>query len=479
MKRHTRQTKKGCNSRNCRGIALAWTAIVLVVMIGMVGLSIDWGKAVWNVHQMQNAADAAALAGAQVVKFDPTAAIPRAYDIGLENHVDGLAVTLSKTDGVDITVGRWIRQHREFLATTDTPDAVRVRVRRGDKLGSDRPPLAMLFAPLFGTNPVNASREAVAWDCTYSGAALICLSTTAQPALKIWGNAEVDVSNGGIHVNSSATPAVQVGGSAEIECGFLNSVGETQPGADAAAWDSYFKSLPFSVNTQDTSGVTAIDDPVAAAMGGNNELDLPRDAGGNLIYGTVKTGTTITKAGAATINSSCTLGPGYFPGGITMKGGKTIVLDPTLGWDSSTMGQPVFFLGGVGLIANNGSLTGHGVTIYITDAKSAKLDLGGNITIDLTSPGDEAGTSVDGMAGISIWVDPDNTNDVTLNGCVGEGVAGTLYFPGSHVDIEGTPGDGCTQLIAASMDVTGNVNIGVDYDKRNFGNNMAVSYIVR
>jgi len=71
---------------NRRGIALAWTAIVLFVMVGIVGLSIDWGKLTWNVHQMQNAGDAGALAGAHVVKFnwqnatDPNGARQRPSD---------------------------------------------------------------------------------------------------------------------------------------------------------------------------------------------------------------------------------------------------------------------------------------------------------------------------------------------------------------------------------------------------------------
>ena len=54
--------------RNPRGVALVWTAIMLFVMIGIVGLSIDWGWATLDAHQLQNASDAAALAGAMLVK---------------------------------------------------------------------------------------------------------------------------------------------------------------------------------------------------------------------------------------------------------------------------------------------------------------------------------------------------------------------------------------------------------------------------
>ena len=47
-----------------RGIAIIWTAILVVVMIGFVGLACDTGYGLLVAHQLQNAADASALAGA-------------------------------------------------------------------------------------------------------------------------------------------------------------------------------------------------------------------------------------------------------------------------------------------------------------------------------------------------------------------------------------------------------------------------------
>jgi len=489
----TRQRHRGLKGksmsqrRSQRGIALIWAAIVIFVMVGIVGLSVDWGKLALNVGQMQNAGDAAALAGAQVVKFDPEGAITRAHDYGLANYAETLPVTLSMAhqpepfsgteDGLDIILGRWVRQNHEFFPTLDAPNAVKVIVRRREGLTAETPALSLVFGPAFGTNTVSATRDTVAWCFDYSGAALICLSEDADPGLKVWGNGKIDVENGGIHVNSAVTTAAKAGGSALIDCGQMNVVGGTQPAPDGD-WDKYMVQ-PFSVNTNETMGVQPIADPVAAAMGGINELDLPKDASGKYIYGTIRNpdGTTTT-AGSATIQTSCTLGPGYYPGGIRMTGGPTITLDPTLGWNPA-MGQAIYFLGGVGLYLNNGTLTGHGVTIYITEDSTAKLDFQGNVTLDITSPGDEAGTSVDGMPGIGLWVDPDNPNAVTLNGCSGEGVQGTMYFPGSHVDCEGTPGKGAPQIICASMDVTGDLNVGVNYDQRNSGIRSYRSFIVK
>ena len=471
--------------RNQRGIALIWAAVVLFVMVGIVGLSLDWGKLALNVGQMQNAGDAAALAGAQIVKFDPEGAIARAHEYGLANYAEKLPVTLSMArqpepfsgteDALDIILGRWVRQNYEFFPTLDAPNAVKVIVRRREGLTAETPALSLVFGPIFGTSTVSATRDTVAWCFDYSGAALICLDPNAVPGLKVWGNGKVNVEDGGIHVNSTKDPAVYVGGNAEIDCGQLNSVGDAEA---QNGWDEHM-AQPFPVNTNETMGVGPIEDPVAAAMGGINELDLPTDTSGNYIYGTILNpdGTT-TKATSATIKGSCTLGPGYYPGGVDMKGGPTITLEPTLGWNPA-MGQAIYFFGGVGLIANNGELTGHGVTIYVTEDTTAKLDLGGNITVDITSPGDEAGTSVDGLPGIGLWVDPDNPNPVTLNGCPGEGVMGTMYFPDSFVQCYGTPGKGAPQIIAGSMEIFGNVNVGVNYDQRNSGIRSYRSFIVK
>ena len=43
-----------------RGVSLIWTALLMVVMIGFVGLACDMGYGMLVAHQLQNAADASA-----------------------------------------------------------------------------------------------------------------------------------------------------------------------------------------------------------------------------------------------------------------------------------------------------------------------------------------------------------------------------------------------------------------------------------
>ncbi len=468
---------------NRPGIALVWTAIVLTVMIGIVGLSIDWGKLVWNVNQMQNAGDAAALAGAMVVKFDPAGARTRALAFAYANRAENLPVSLvdnpGNDPGGDVVLGRWIRQNRVFFPTLDTPGAVKVVVRRqGPRDGANlAPALSLLFGPAFGTQSVSAARESIAWCFDASGAGLILLSGTANPGLLFNGNCTLDVQNGGIQVNSGVEEAAKYSrgsgnGSCEIDCGQLNVVGTVQGGE--TSWDARMIQ-PFPINT----GVDPVPDPLPPGPGmeGKDYRDIPLGSDGKPLYGTMRVGTTDTVPVLGTINSSCTLGPGYYPGGIDLKG--DVVLDPTLGWDASK-GPPIYYLGGVGLQGRGkGSLTGDAVTVYITNDKTARLDLGGNIAVSLTSPADYAHTDANGLPGIALWQDSRNTNDVNISGCSGNGVAGTMYFPTARVYANGTPGKGATQIIAGSMDITGIVNVGVNYDGRNDLHRSATAYLVK
>jgi hypothetical protein len=473
---------------------LAWTAIVLIVMVGMVGLCFDWGKVTWNVEQIQNAADAAALAGAQIVKLDMPGAITRTHDFALKNEADRLPLTLRTTvqsepfsgnEGpLDIILGRWVNYDRTFVATLDAPSAVKVIARRTAGLGSTAPPLGLVFGPMFGKANVEATRTGIAWCPDSSASGVICLSGTERPGLYVWGNGTLEVDGGGIHVNSSANPAVQVGGSANLDTGFVNAVGTTQPAADSTSWTRYSTGGEFSVTDSTTDPApTAVPDPVAAALAGSpyvvgNRLNLPALIDHGIPTRTMPPG------------SNVTLTPGYYPNGINWTGNKSITLQP-----SSTSGLgTIFVFGGAGLnIGGKVSLTGHGVTCYVTktfpNGAVGNISLQGSGTIELWSPGDELnrvrGTNdlslVQGLNGIVLWQDP--TTGATAPSIGGTGtlnVHGTLYFPNSNdVSVGGNGGNAGNQIVCGSLNVTGSGTVTVSCDGRNSPTPSRSSYLVK
>jgi Flp pilus assembly protein TadG len=66
-RRHDASFLRNCRDRQ-RGIALIWTALFLFLFVGFVGLACDWAYVLLVAHQLQNAADAGSLAGAQFVR---------------------------------------------------------------------------------------------------------------------------------------------------------------------------------------------------------------------------------------------------------------------------------------------------------------------------------------------------------------------------------------------------------------------------
>jgi hypothetical protein len=472
-----------------------------------VGLSIDWGKLVWNAHQLQNAADAGALAGAMVVKEDPALAVQHTHNLARENRADRLPVTLQIPEpaqgdplaggesSYDILVGRWVTYDRTFVPTLDAPNAVKAVARRNG--GANGPALALVFGPIFGTNTASAAREAVAWCNDSGGAGLICLSASAVPGFELSGTGSIDVQGGGIHVNSTAvgnnqSDGTYVGGSGTIDAGFINAVGGITPDADdAGAWADR---APAGISVRDyTDKVEPINDPVADTMQSRGDdyvvynqspysasLDLPALIEDGTFPTYTNNGLPLDAANGEVIH----VPPGYYPNGMHLQNGGTIKLEPTA---ESGVGT-IFIFGGdssnfVGLCATGGVLEGHGVTCYVTENFAAgtygRVRLDG-AAVDLYSPGDWqnylagkfTASLVEGLNGIAIWQDPTvndgNPPEAILNGNADFHVYGTIYFPDPiHVQLNGTLEQAGCQIVCGSATVLGRADFTVPYDGRN------------
>ena len=109
-----------------RGAVYIWVAVFLLLFILLIGLVLDTAKVYYVKHQLQNAADAAALAGARVIKEDTYNARVIAANISSANDADGSAVLLNLNDAAndpngDIVIGRYNIISSTFTATTKAP----------------------------------------------------------------------------------------------------------------------------------------------------------------------------------------------------------------------------------------------------------------------------------------------------------------------------------------------------------------------
>jgi Flp pilus assembly protein TadG len=463
-----------------RGIAFAWTALIIFFLFWLFAFTFYRAKLWFNIHELQNAADSAALAGAQIVKVktaDETR--ERAHDLAYANKAEKLEVTLRTTAqaepfeseaNLDIILGRWINSQRYFFETLDTPDAVKAIARRSEGL-VDAPALSILFGPFIGADTINARRDAIGWYAELSGAGLIVLDPYEEIGLHVFGTAGVQVEGGSIHVNSTAVgtqrnAAVYVQGNAKMLCGRLTLQGHTFPappteddlnGWDDIWWDDTDPNVaPMEKPYDIWEGAPYMPDPL-----GPEGLNIQPPVWSEYLQLSYDEST----------DGSTTLYEGYYPDGIEINQTGTYV----------TLSPGTYIIGGgngnkdSGLIVNGGNLRGLGVLIYLTkdyiheNGRWAQLDLGGNEIVYITPPGDETDPKIiDGKPGVSIWQDRENTaNEANLRGGAGMEISGTLYFPNNHVDLAGTPGKAGNQIICWTLSVGGTAPIMVIYDGRN------------
>lgn len=168
-------TWHGKLARLCKGeragIA-AMAAIMLTVMVGMVGAVVDLGLLYATKNELQNAADAAALAGAATlitwdenlqVSAQPDVAISSAQQVSLANQALGVNLQLRPED---ITLGLWVEPNQSFdpdhIGAISDPDflsACRVVLRR-DNLANT--PVDTIFAGAVGFSVVNVTASSTA-----------------------------------------------------------------------------------------------------------------------------------------------------------------------------------------------------------------------------------------------------------------------------------------------------------------------------
>jgi Flp pilus assembly protein TadG len=147
-------------------------ALLLVILVGMGALAVDVGYLMVNRNELQNVADAAALAATRqlgVLYEGMTFAQQQAYVVGgtdeslirgaaasvaLSNQAGGVSIAI---DPDEIVIGTWDPRLNpdHFSQTNNQPDAVRVIARRDQRINN---PVSTFFARVFGIQsaPVTA-----------------------------------------------------------------------------------------------------------------------------------------------------------------------------------------------------------------------------------------------------------------------------------------------------------------------------------
>jgi hypothetical protein len=169
--------------KNQRGATAIIVAIALVMLIGFVALAVDIGYLAATKNELQDIADASALAGAgnmgdQYLNTPPISGTDcdlirtAAKDTAFANKAAGLNISI---DDSDVEFGRWIENdfepnspssvstctfdNSDTITDNDKPTAIKVTARR-DSSGNG--PISTFFARIFGIQTVDVRADAIA-----------------------------------------------------------------------------------------------------------------------------------------------------------------------------------------------------------------------------------------------------------------------------------------------------------------------------
>jgi hypothetical protein len=382
---------------------------MIVVLVGFVALAVDWGYAYYTTQKLQNAADAAALAGAQRVWFSHTEARDRAMTFSSSNEAGGAAVLLDENGANDpagdIVIGVYDADTREFTPSDDAMEANAVMVSAKRTEGSPNGPLSLIWGRIFGFNQTQFSRWAIAVaEGGPQYADIIALNDRDPQSFYIYGHGHLDVGDGTVQVNST-----NHAGSTYQGTNITFVAGEV----DMVAGEYATRGKPQLQHIDMNENRPYVSDPLA---------NLPEPVPGNPMT-------------PPSISGTAEFHPGYYPGGLYLNNGESAFLHPGV------------YILDTGFHTNGHStLTGYGVMIFI---RQGELDHNGTGEMRLTPPADGV------YKGIQFFQARDNTNEAHFNGTglftgaqsddpstpeVDESLAGagTLYFPKATVHLNGT-----------------------------------------
>ena len=384
-------------------------------------------------RDQQNAADAAAIAGARFLPSDQTTA---------EAEARAVATINGFTDGVE-----------DQIVQVDFPSTGRIGVSIEDTTPS-------FFAGIWGIFEHDVASRAVAIneDRALGPFGILSLEDHDCDAIFIGGGGEI-LSNGNIQVNSDCPDrAMRLQGNGEVV---------VAPSVACNIVGGYSEGGSVSNNCPVTEGVVAIPDPFL----GMNPYEPPIPGAPNPMIqvsgptrsipnGCPGSASPATHAAPALCrlhltNTVWRLFPGYYPGGFSFQGG-TYYLEPG-----------IYYIGGGGLNMNSqgatlisvepgGSTLGRGVLIYNGDHPTAGA---GDVTLNGSGAGVQLWPMATGTyAGIAIYQDADVCETVTLNGSSSAMIVrGVIYVPCGEMMANGSGGSITTdQIVAQIFKLTGN-----------------------
>ncbi len=420
-----------------RGATLVYFALLLSMIAGFAGLGFDATLWFMEKRQLQNTADAAAMAAAYSKSRDGANAdmtVAATADAAHNNFTVGGYNTILVENPP--TSGKYIGQGNYVMVTTS--------MHSGG-----------MFSSVLGVDEPTIKTVATAGILAVGEHCILALSDTRSKAVELSGNANITL-DCGIASNSNSSDSIYVNGNVTVTADpSLQSYGDIYEGGNATL-NTPNPIQPFSQKTVDPfASLEVPTSPVACTV---TNYTFPSNAAGRAAdpYYDLATDT-------------FTFPPGRYCGGMDMSinsgtSGK-IVLQP---------GEFIIDEGNF-KVGSQASITGNGVSIILTATLAANIgsiDVTGGPGLDLTAPTSAAyvgATPADDYTGVLFYQDrraPFTNNGNKITGNASMVLNGAIYIPSSELVFLGSSGlaGGCTQFIGEKVTLSGTVDTNIIND---------------
>ncbi|MBW8009994.1 MAG: hypothetical protein FVQ83_01965 [Chloroflexi bacterium] len=413
-------------------------AVGLIVMFGFVALAIDGGRIYSDRRKAQNTADTSAFAGALAIAQSP-GGDPTSLPAGTINNAEAAIDVRSVSNNYDdddpdvevnvLITGPYSNNGYYYLVEVEIVSKLETTFAH------------LVFGGDLQTTVVATAkarpRQNIAFGYSMFGAA-----PSGCKAIWITGSSNTTIIGGGIFSNSSAASgscnSAEKGGSGNttITGGNLEAVGTVEVGGSG------------SITPAPTGGAEqqTLPDVPSPTCTGPNMVEGSSEAMGN--FGSYSLGS----------GASDTITQGVYSE-ISVGSNADLEMEPGM----------YCITGSGGFSANGGSVDGDGIFIYLMDGG---FDLGGNTTVNLFASTDLVDANGNQWAGMLVYQDEDQTEQIILTGSSGSTYRGTIYAIGPSSPetqpkcvIAGSSGSlGVdSQFLCYSIKITGTANVTLKY----------------
>ncbi len=379
-----------------------------MAIIGVVAIAMDGGLLLDHKRQVQSAADAAALAGAEDLYANWAANQGRdTTGTGKTSALATAAANGFTNDGVNsvvtVTFSPGQYQAGPNAGTAIPAGYVEVIVKFNQARG---------FSSIFGSSSLPVVARAVARGRRKaSNIGILVLNPTADSSLAITGSASMKV-DGKVIVDSSSFSAASSSGGAGLTSTEMDITGNY-----SSSNNSFFSANPLKTSqtaTPDFLANVPVPDPTTMTVQSKSQLN---------------------------ISSPAILNPGVYVGGISIS--AQVTLNPG-----------IYYLQGGGFTMGGSSpLTANGVMLYNgpgSDGSTGPISIAGSGTVVISPP------TSGPWYGISVFQNRTATSTITLQGSSGTNFTGTIYAASGSVVVSGSNGSTMgSQYVSNTLSMSG------------------------